>query len=132
MPASPLLTPRAAAALVLAVAVCALGALILGEYEFSGLMPYAAGVLFGLVITEIVLEVGALRSWLVGGVCAVGVAGALGWAAWISSGEGLRMYPRPAWVSMVLGAAVCVWRSGPPLRRGARDERAADIEDLDG
>jgi len=43
VPASPLLTPRAAAALVVALALCALGALILGEYEFSGAMPYQIG-----------------------------------------------------------------------------------------
>jgi hypothetical protein len=128
---SPLLTPRAVAALVVSLGACAIGALILGEYEFSGAMPYAAGVLFGLVIAELVLEVGALRSWLVGVVSAAGVAGALGWAAWISSGEGLRMFPRPAWVAMAIGAAVCWWRTGRVSTGAVREQPAAGVDDLD-
>src|SRR5207237_3831698 len=90
MPPSPLVTPRAAVALVLGAFASAIGGLILGEYDFSGAMPYAAGLLFGLVIAEIVLELGRVRSWLVGAIAGGCVAGALGWAAWISSGEGLR------------------------------------------
>lgn len=131
MPGSPLLTARAVAALVVAVAACAIGALILGEYEFSGVMPYVTGVLFGLVIGELVLELGALRSWLVGAVSAAAVAGALGWAAWISSGEGLRMFPRPAWAAMAIGAAVCGWRAGRVSPRAVREQPAGRVDDLD-
>jgi hypothetical protein len=112
MPPSPLVTPRAAAALVLGAAASALGGLILGEYDFSGATPYAAGLLFGLVVAELVLEVGKLRSWLVGLVAAACVAAGLGWAAWISSGEGLRPFPRPAWAAMAIGALTCGWRAG--------------------
>ena len=124
MPPSPLVTPRATGALVVGAAASAIGALILGEYDFSGAMPYAAGLLFGLVIAEVVLELGRLRSWLVAGVAAACVAGALGWAAWISSGEGLRPYPLPAWAAMAIGALTCLWRAGrkhPVTAAGATD-----------
>ena len=40
---------RAVLGLVCAAAAAGLGALILGEYEFTGSLPYVAGPLFGLV-----------------------------------------------------------------------------------
>src|SRR5687767_3656416 len=48
---------RPALAVVAGAAVAAFGALILGEYEFRGTMPYVAGVLFGLVVAEAVVGV---------------------------------------------------------------------------
>jgi hypothetical protein len=98
--------------IVCAAAACALGALILGEYEFSGATPIGAGLLFGLVISEIVLEVGATRSPLIGVLSAALVAGGLGWAAWVSSGEGLRPFPTGAWLAMAIGAAAAGARTG--------------------
>jgi hypothetical protein len=95
-----------------AAVACTLGALILGEYEFSGATPIAAGVLFGLVISEIVIEVGATRAPVIGVLTAAMVAGALGWAAWVSSGEGLRPFPAGAWIAMVLGAVAAGVRTG--------------------
>jgi len=80
-------------AMVGAALACAVGALILGEYEFSGATPVGAGVLFGLVISEIVIEVGAIRAPIIAVLTAAMVAGALAWAAWVSSGEGLRPFP---------------------------------------
>jgi hypothetical protein len=106
------LTARAALALVLAAVGCALGALILGEYDFSGVTPYFAGALFGLVIAELVVEVGKLRSWLVGLLTAVLVGGALLWAAWISSGEGLRPFPAAGWAAVAVGMTSSAWRAG--------------------
>src|SRR5688500_14428951 len=87
-----------------AAVASAFGALILGEYQFSGAMPVGAGVLVGLVISEIVVEVGATRTPIIGVVTAAMVAGALAWAGWVSSGEGLRPYPAGAWVAMAFGA----------------------------
>jgi hypothetical protein len=98
--------------IVSAAAACALGALILGEYEFSGATPIGAGLLFGLVISEIVLEVGATRAPLVGVITAAMVAGGLGWAAWVSSGEGLRPFPTGAWLAMAVGAITAGARTG--------------------
>lgn len=108
----PLLTPRAALGLALAAMACALGALILGEYQFSGITPYFGAALFGLVIGELVAEVGRLRSPLVGVVAALLVAGALLWAAWISTSEGLRPLPGEVWPAMAIGAACAGWRTG--------------------
>jgi hypothetical protein len=99
-------------ALLAAAVACALGALILGEYEFSGATPLGAGVLFGLVISEIVISIGSTRSPIVGIVTAALVAGALGWAAWVSSGEGLRPFPTGGWIAMVVAAVVAGARTG--------------------
>ncbi|MEY2453530.1 MAG: hypothetical protein QOD92_3104 [Acidimicrobiaceae bacterium] len=98
--------------IVCAAVACALGALILGEYEFSGATPIGAGLLFGLVISEIVIEVGATRSPLIGVLSAAFVAGGLGWAAWVSSGEGLRPFPTGAWLAMAIGAVAAGVRTG--------------------
>lgn len=104
---------------------CAIGALILGEYEFSGATPIGAGVLFGLVVSEIVIEVGATRAPLMGALTAAMVAGALAWAAWVSSGEGLRPFPNGAWVAMALGAVAAGARTGG-WRRPADDVTPAE------
>lgn len=97
----------------------ALGALILGEYEFSGATPIGAGLLFGLVISEIVLEVGATRAPVIGVITAALVGGALGWAGWVSSGEGLRPFPTGAWLAMAIGAAAAGMRTGGWRRQPA-------------
>ena len=81
------------------------GALILGEYEFKGVMPYIAGVLFGLVLGEIAVGVGRRKGVLLGALTAAAGAGGLVWAAWISSGEGLRPLPFAVWPAAVLAAA---------------------------
>jgi hypothetical protein len=105
-------TWRVALAVVVAALACALGALILGEYEFSGATPVGAGVLFGLVVSEIVIEIAGVRSRVLGVVTAAFVAGGLGWAGYVSSGEGLRPFPTGAWVAMALGAVAAGWRVG--------------------
>jgi hypothetical protein len=109
---------------------CSIGALILGEYEFSGATPIGAGVLFGLVISEIVIEVGATRAPIVGVLTAAMVAGALAWAAWVSSGEGLRPFPTGAWIAMALGALAAGVRTGG-WRRPAQDVAAEDVTPAD-
>ncbi len=108
----PLMTPRAAFALVLAALASTLGALVLGEYQFNGVTPYFGAALFGLVIGELVADVGRLRSPLVGSVAALQVAGALLWAAWISTSEGLRPLPGAVWPAMAIGAVCAGWRTG--------------------
>lgn len=108
----PALTLRLALAILAAAVACIIGALILGEYEFSGTMPVGAGVLFGLVISEIVVEVGATRAPIIGVLTAAMVAGALARAGWVSSGEGLRPFPSGAWVAMALGALAAGVRTG--------------------
>src|SRR4051812_25487280 len=116
---------RVMLAFAAAAASCLVGALILGEYEFDGLMPFGAGVLFGLVISEMVIEIGRRRNLVVGGACAAMVAVALARAAYESSGEGLRPFPAGGWVALVLGALVCGLRT-------ARDpSRATEVTTSD-
>jgi hypothetical protein len=100
-----------------------MGALILGEYEFSGATPIGAGVLFGLVVSEIVIEIGRTRHPFIGILTSAMVAGALGSAGWVSSGEGLRPFPNGAWLAMALGAVCAGFRTG-----GRRRERDVDLD----
>jgi hypothetical protein len=102
-------------AAAVAVAASALGALILGEYELAGTTPFVAGVLFGLVVAELVLTVAKPRPEPVAAVAAVAAPGlAMVWAAWISAGRTFRFVPHGAWAGVVLAsAAAAFWlRSG--------------------
>src|SRR3546814_9198075 len=78
---------RIGLALVLAALVAALGALILGEYEFDGALPFVAGPLFGLVLGELVVGVGRSRHLLIAVLTASLAAGGIAWAGWIRSEE---------------------------------------------
>jgi hypothetical protein len=88
------------------------GGVLVGELVFTGATPIGAGVLFGLVLSEIVISVGATRGPIVGVITAAMVAGALGWAGWVSSGEGLRPFPSGAWIAMVVGGLAAGARTG--------------------
>lgn len=114
----------------LAGAACAaLGALILGEYELVGATPYVAGVLFGLVVAEVVLTVAGLGTPVL--AAAAGGASGLGmwWAVWISSGRGVVPIPAPAYAGVALSVVVSLaWLAAPgrwrrPGRSG-RDDHA--------
>ena len=102
----------------------ALGALILGEYELTGLTPVVAGVLFGLIIAE-VMTVAGRSSHLVMAVLAAGLSAAgMVWAAWISSGRDWDYVPGGAWVGVVLSAlAAAAWIKSPG-KRGSRTRPA--------
>ena len=80
------------------------GALLLGEYEFEGWwLPIGAGVLFGAVVAEVVVEVGRRRTAPIAIATALLAAGGLVWAGWISAGEGLEPIPSGAKVAAALG-----------------------------
>ncbi|MGI8662193.1 MAG: hypothetical protein ACR2LQ_03160 [Acidimicrobiales bacterium] len=111
------LTSRALGALILGALASVLGGLMLGEYQFSGLLPYGAGLLFGLVIGELVAELGRQRSWPVALLAAPLVAGGLGLAVRISTGEGLEPFPIAGWIAIALGVLAVTWRTGPSRRR---------------
>ena len=114
---------RRVLALVAGAATAALGALILGEYELRGATAVGAGVLFGLVVGEVVAVVGrdaALALALAG----AGLAGAgLVWAAWIASGEDWAYVPTWSWVAAAIAAAAAGLRVRTPERRGADSPR---------
>jgi hypothetical protein len=97
---------RQASALVVGAAAAAVGALILGEYDFTGATPYFSGLLFGLVVAEVVLAVGrsGTRALAVG--CAAESAGGMMWAAWISSGRGVAPIPTSAFLGAGLAAVL--------------------------
>ena len=102
---------RRPVSLLAGAAVAALGAKILGEYEFTGWFPFVAGVLFGLVIGEVVVSVGRWRGPVPAAAGALLAAGGLAWAGWIDSSEGLEPFPTLAWVAMALGAAAAALRA---------------------
>lgn len=99
------MTIRAALALVCAAAVSYLGALILGEYEFTGGLPFMVGPLFGLAVGELVAAVGRSRAvpvaLLTGAICFGGVA----WAGWIDSSEGVEPIHPFVWAAAAIAAA---------------------------
>ena len=101
---------RATIALVLAAGASTLGAFILGEYEFEGWLPLGAGALFGLVVGEIVVEVGRRRTVPVALWSAALTAAGLVWAGWINAGEGLNPIAGGAWLAAAVGAAAAALR----------------------
>lgn len=102
---------RAALGLVAAALVAALGALILGEYEFDGTLPFVAGPLFGLVIGEVVVGLGRSRGFplaiAAGAIASAGIA----WAGWIDASQGIEPVKGLVWVAAALAAAVAVVRT---------------------
>lgn len=111
-------TLRAGLGVVCGVLAGALGALILGEYEFTGLLPFVAGPLFGLVIGEVLVGVGRDRSPVVALAGAViGFAGIV-WAGWIDSSEGVEPVKALVWVAAVLAAAAAGARVSGLRRAG--------------
>jgi hypothetical protein len=91
--------------------VAAVGALILGEYDFSGSLPWIAGPLFGLVVGEAVVTAGRSRSMAVGAVSSLLALGGMTWAGWISSGDGLAPMTTLAWVAAGLAAVAAFLRT---------------------
>src|SRR5688572_6895321 len=105
-------------AVVVGAATALLGGLIVGEYPFTGFMPYVAGGLVGLVVAELMVLV-AGRSGRPLGVPAGVLAGAgLAYGAWRDAGEGLRPIGTAAWVGVGLAVVVGAVRGGV-LRRSS-------------
>jgi hypothetical protein len=103
-------TTRAAGALLIAALVSALAALMLGEYEFTGSLPYIVGPLFGLAIGEVVAAVGRTRSAIVALVAAAICFGGIVWTGWIDSSEGVEPMHGAVWPSAALAAVVAYLR----------------------
>jgi hypothetical protein len=95
-----------------AVAVGTLGALILGEYPFTGVTVLAAAVIFGLFISEAAVAVarseGDVRLAVAVGVVA---AAATTWAAWISTGRDLSFLGAAGWTAVGLAAVTAGGRT---------------------
>lgn len=108
---------RATGALGVAALATVLGAFILGEYQFRGWLPPVAGILFGVVIAEITVELGRRRNVVVATTCGALTAAGLLWAGWISAGEGLEPIPAGAWLAAALGLVSALLRVLGPRRR---------------
>lgn len=104
------MTWRAVLALLVAAAAAGLGALILGEYEFQGTLPFVAGPLFGLLLGELIVGVGRSRALLVGLLATAEAAGGIVWAGWIDSSEGIEPMKGLVWVAAALAAAAALLR----------------------
>ena len=110
---------RAGIGLLLGALVATFGAFVLGEYQFDGWLPVVAGGLFGVVVAEVVVEVGRRRTVPVGLGAGLEAAGGLLWAGWISAGEGLEPMPAGAWLAAGIGLLAAVARVVPwRARRG--------------
>ena len=103
---------RVPLAVLAGAVVASLGALILGEYEFVGLMPFVAGPLFGLAVGEAVTWAGGERGVVQAGVAASLAALGVVWAGWIDSGEGIDPMPTLVWPAAALALACAGWRAG--------------------
>lgn len=106
-------------AVLVALAVSAVGAVILGEYELAGVRPILAGLLFGVTIAEVMVTVARRADpWLWAAAALVTQAGLL-WATWISTGHDLSGATATAWLGIVVGAAAA------PTWLKSADQRAA-------
>lgn len=114
-----------AVATIVATGLAALAALMLGEYEFTGFLPVAAGLGAGLAVGQVL----AMARWrgLAPAATAALLAGAsLAWAGWIDSSQGLDPYPRLAWPAVAIGAATAAVSVAPGRRHPERGRVGAD------
>jgi hypothetical protein len=103
--------------LLVGAAVALLGAEILGEYEFKGFTGAVSGLLFGLLVTEVVVAVSKERGNVLAAATTVLVVAGLSWAIWKSTGQGHdRSDPVPggAWLGLALAAGAAVIRARKP------------------
>lgn len=104
--------------------MAAFGALIVGEYQFSGAVPVLAGLVLGLLVSEAVALGGQWRGWLPALLAGVEAAVGIMWGGWIDSGQGIGPYPALAWVGAAVAALTAMARARPrrPRRRRPADE----------
>lgn len=103
---------RLVVGIVLGAALAVFGGFILGEYPFTGLTPYIAGVLFALVIAEVVTSISRQQNWITAVASSVSTAVGLGLAVYISIGEGIDPLPVGGWMAVLIGAVVALVRGG--------------------
>lgn len=97
-----------------------LGALILGEYELTGLTPVVAGILFGLITAEVMTVAGRTNDVMLALTAAALSSAGMVWAAWISSGRDWDYVPGGAWAGVALAAVAAAAWIKTPGRRGSR------------
>ena len=115
---------RPVLAVLAAAAVGALGAVILGEYNFEGVTILASGVVFGLFIAEAALAVNRKPALALGAASGVIGLAAMVWGGWITTFHHLSLLPVAGWVAVVLCGLSAGLRAGVSLtarksRRGS-------------
>ena len=118
---------RQALALLAGAVVAALGAAILGEYQFDGVTGVAAGLILGLFVAEIAVVVARRGSPLLAGGCALLAVGALFWAVHASIGPRSSVpgdVPSLAWVAILAGAVGAGFRARSSGRQAAGTREA--------
>ncbi len=102
--------------LVTAAGVGALGAVILGEYTFTGVAVLGSGLVLGLFVAEPAVSLSRRRGAALGIACALIAGVAMTWSAWISSGHDLSFLEPEGWVAVglaALAAGIRGWWSRP-------------------
>ena len=97
---------RQAVAVLVGAAVAAAAALILGEYELKGVMAVVAGILFGVVIAEVMVAIDKHPSLAVALLSGVYAAIAMAWSGWIAAGRTWHYFGRSRWIALVVAAVV--------------------------
>lgn len=111
-----------------AVAVAALGAVVLGEYQLGPAAGLAAGVIVGLALTEVALMASGTRTLSITAAAVVAVAGfgALVWAGWIDVQHRNQSIGLGAWLGAVAAAATVVVRTRLGSARSAGSDSPPD------
>ena len=104
-------------AVVAAAAVGALGALVLGEYSFTGITVMGSGVVLGLFIAEAALAIRRDKGRDLAGACAVIGWAAMTWAGWIALGHDLSFLETTGVVGIVLTGLFAGGRCLPAPQR---------------
>jgi hypothetical protein len=116
MPELPVASPPSAIRLIVGVilgaAVAMAGGLILGEYPFTGVTPYIEGLLFALVVAEVILSVSRQHDRFTALAAAVCTVGGLGLAIWIQGDRGRFAPPVGGWVALAVGLVAALVRGG--------------------
>lgn len=116
---------RLTVGLVAGAGVAAVGALLLGEYPFSGLPILGAAALLGVFVAEVVVGVGRRRGWYpavaCGGLAVLGMT----WGGWISEGRHLSRLPAGGWLAVAVAGGVAAVRARPSRRAAANSAEQA-------
>lgn len=100
---------RLALGIVAAALTAAVAGVIMGEYELRGVLPYVAGLLFGLAVAEAAITAGADRAWALAVPSALFAFLGLAWAAKIDAGGGIGRVAGARWISSCIAAAAALW-----------------------
>ncbi len=96
-------------------AIAGFGALVLGEYPYTGLLVVASGALLGLFVAEGAIAASRRRGMASAVVCAVLAAAGMVWGGWISTGHDLGQVAGWGWAAVgtapVVAAVRAAWRT---------------------